>query len=208
MAKKPSRDMLTAGVVGSYLLASAWGILFVSALILLFVGSDDIGFQLGVNLAGIAIISGVLWVGGAVCEGIGWVGLGRLHVGLPRIIGWLEGSLPVASLVGVAIVSTAFRNAEAVVHGLIILQLLHYVLALAWLLPRRPRGRALPAVIGYALALIGGGTLYALALARVEPQVVMTTLVFIGLGGATIAHLSTGLFFASQRLLADSVNTF
>lgn len=208
MAKKPSRDMLTAGLVGSYLLASAWGILFISALIMLFVGSDNVGLQLGVNLAGIAIISGVLWVGGAICEGIGWIGLGRLHVGLPRVIGWLEGSLPVLSLVGLGIVTSAFRSAEAVAHGLIILQIAHYSLALAWLLPRRPRARALPAVIGYGLALAGGVGIYVLALVRAEPELVMTTLVFMGLGGATVAHLSTGLFFASQRLLADSVNTF
>ncbi|MBL8785433.1 MAG: hypothetical protein JNJ59_11060 [Deltaproteobacteria bacterium] len=209
MARKPSRDMLSAGLVGSYLLASVWGFIFILALLGLLDNGNIVDFFNGAVLIIFGFLCGMVWIGGAICEGIGWIGVGRLHDDMPRAIGWLEASLPILSVLTFFVqLGSNFHADFTVIHILIIFQLLHYLLAFAWLLTCKPRARSLPASIGYALALIGGGGLYALAVARADPQVYMTTLVLVGLGGATVAHLSTGLFFASQRVLVDSINTF
>jgi|GEM_PF-3323118 len=208
MAKKPSRDMLTTGLVGSYLLASAWGLMLLGTLVLLMGGMNSLDTQLGMTFGAFAVIAGLLWLGGAICEAIGWMGLGRLYPGLPGGIGWLEASLPVLTLVLFVVMVSLLDFVEAGAHFMAILQITHFLTAGLWMATHGPRRVTLPAAIGYGLALAGGCTLYALAIARSNPEVMGLVLLVIFLAGGTVAHLGTGVVFAKNRALADSVNTF
>lgn len=208
MAAKPSRDMLTAGLVGSYLLASAWGIMLLGTLIILLQGLSSFDAELGGTLAGFGAIAVLLWLGGAVCEGIGWIGLGRLYPGLPSFLGWLEGAMPVMALLALVVTLAMFDFNEGLAHFMILVQLAHFTLAFLWMLNHKPRRQTVGAVIGYGLGLAAGGTLYALALAQAEVESIALLLLVVLLAGGTIAHLSTGIFFGKSRALADSVNTF
>ena len=205
---RPSRDMLTTGLVGSYLLASAWSIMLLGTLVLLLGGvtslDESVGFAFGV----FAVIAGLLWLGGAICEGIGWIGLGRLYPGMPRWIGWLEAALPVMVLLVFAVMATVLDFIAAGVHFLALLAILQYVAAGMWMATHGPRAATLPAAIGYGLALAGGCTLYALALTQSDPEMFGLVLLVIFLAGGAIAHLGTGVLFSKNRALADSVNTF
>lgn len=205
---KPSRDMLTTGLVGSYLLASAWGIMLLGSIVVLFGGFKSLDASLGVTFAGFAVVAGILWLGGAICEAIGWVGLGRLYPGLPPWIGWLEGSLPVLTLLIFAVLVAMLDFSEGAAHFMVLLQITHFLLAFLWMVTHGPRGLTAPAAIGYGLALAGGVTLYALALTGTDIEIFGLVLLIALLSGGTIGHLATGLFFSKTRVIADSVNTF
>ena len=205
---KPSRDMLTTGLVGSYLLASAWGILLLGAVVVLVAGTQSLDAAMGATFAGFAVVAGLLWLGGAICEAVGWIGLARLYPGLAAGIGWLEGSLPVLTLIIFAISVSVLDFSEGTLHFLAIMQILHFGGALGWMLTHGPRGTTTPAAVGYGIALAGGITLYLLALTGTNPELLGLVLFVAFLAGGTAAHLATGLFFGRSRALADSVNTF
>lgn len=205
---KPSSSMLTTGLVGSWLLASAWAVMLLGAIVLLFTGVGTLDMQIGMSIGGFAVIAGLLWLGGAVCEGIGWIGLGRLHPGLPPVIGWLEAALPPLSLILFAVAITMLDLPDVIAHLMVILFLSHFLLAFVWMLRHGPRGLTVPAAIGYGLALAGGLTLYACALARVDVEAFALVLLVAFLTGGTAAHLATALLFSRSRALADSINTF
>jgi len=205
---KPSRDMLTTGLVGSYLLASAWGIMLLGAVVILVSGVNSLDASLGMAFGGFAIVAGILWLGGAICEAIGWIGLGRLYPGLPPWIGWLEGSLPVITLIIFAVLVAMLDFSEGAAHFMLWLQIAHFLGAFLWMVTHGPRGLTMPAAVGYGLALAGGLTLYALALTKTEIEIIGLILLVALLAGGTIGHLATGLFFGRTRVLADSVNTF
>lgn len=200
--------MLTTGLVGSYLLASAWGIMLLGTLVLLISGTSSLDQSMGLTFGAFAVIAGILWLGGAICEAVGWIGLGRLYPGLPRWIGWLEGSLPVLTLIMFVVMITVLDFVESGAHFLAILQITHFLTAGLWMATHGPRRVTLPAAIGYGLALAGGCSLYALAIARADPEVFGLVLLVVFLAGGTVAHLGTGTLFAKNRALADSVNTF
>lgn len=206
MAKKPSRDMLTAGVVGSYLMASAWSLVLLGVIVAIMGGiqSLETGWIFGI----FGVIAGLLWIGGAVCEGIGWIALGRLYPGTPPIIGWLEASLPVVGIIILTFAVTTFRAAPMMGHIVVVLQATHFLLAFLWLVTHGPRARNLPAGIGYGLALVSGVTLYILALSETRTEMGLIVLMFSYATGAAIAHFGTAVVLGKSRALADSVNTF
>ncbi len=205
---RPSRDMLTTGLVGSYLLASAWGLMLLGVIIILFQGTSSFDIAMGASMGGFAVVGGLLWLGGAVCEGVGWVGLGRLYPGLPTFVGWLEGSLPVLTLLILAVVVAMLDFSEGVAHVMMILQLTHFLLAMLWMLTHGPKRQTVPAAVGYGLAFVCGVVLYLLAMSGSNVETLGLLLVVALLAGGVMAHLATGLFFGKSRALADSVNTF
>lgn len=205
---RPSRDMLTTGLVGSYLLASAWGLMLLGVIIILIQGTSSFDMALGASMGGFAVVAGLLWLGGAVCEGIGWVGLGRLYPGLPTFVGWLEASLPVLTLLILAIVVAMLDFSEGVAHLMTTLQLTHFLLAMLWMLTHGPKRQTVPAAVGYGLTFACGVVLYLLAMSGSNVETLGLLLVVALLAGGVIAHLATGLFFGKSRALADSVNTF
>lgn len=208
MATKPSRDMLTTGLVGSYLLASAWGIMLLGTIVVLLGGMSKLDASLGMAFGGFAVVAGLLWLGGAICEAVGWVGLGRLYPGMPSWIGWIEGALPILTLIMTVVMITVLDFVEPGAHFLVVVQILHFLLAGLWMATHGPRGLTLPGAIGYALALIGGVTIYVLAMTRTDVETLALVLLVVFLTGGMIAHLATGIVFARSRALADSVNTF
>jgi len=208
LAIKPSRDMLTTGLVGSYLLASAWAIMLLGTIVVLLGGVNKLDANLGMAFGGFAVVAGLLWIGGAICEAVGWAGLGRLYPGLPSWIGWLEGSLPILTLIMVVVMITVLDFVEAGAHFLFALQVLHFLTAGLWMATHGPRGLTTPGAVGYALALAGGVTLYALAMTHTDIETLALVLLVMFLAGGMVAHLATGILFARSRALADSVNTF
>lgn len=206
MAKKPSRDMLTAGVVGSYLIASAWLIVLLGTIVAIMGGIQS--FEVGWVFGMFGVIAGLLWIGGAVCEGIGWIALGRLYPGTPPLIGWIEASLPVVGIFILTFAVTTFSAGPAMGHIVVLIQATHYFLAFLWLVTHGPRSRTLPAALGYGLALLSGATLYILALAEARAEMLLVVLLFTYSTGAAIAHFGTAIVLGKSRALADSVNTF
>ncbi len=206
MAKKPSRDMLTAGVVGSYLMASAWLIVVMGTIVAIMGGIRS--FEMGWVFGMLGVIAGLLLIGGTVCEGIGWIALGRLYPGTPALIGWLEAALPVIILFIFSFALTTFRADPAMGHVVVVLLATHLFLAFLWMVTHQTRARTLPAALGYGLALLSGVTLYILALAEARAEMLQVVLLFTYATGAAIAHFGTAIVFGKSRALADSVNTF
>lgn len=216
MAKKPSRDMLTTGLVGGYLLASAWGVLLSGVLIVLVGGGTGTMSALDVFESGFAtlmitlgIVFVLLWLGGVICEAIGWVALGRLYPGMAPVIGWIEGAIPILAIMLTGI-TLGLAEGGITGHVIIVMQLVHFALAGMWMVRHHhpPHTPTLPATLGYALALIGGLTLYVLGLAEQSAEIMTYVLLITLLAGATIAHLGTAIMFGRSRALADSLETF
>jgi hypothetical protein len=200
-----SPDMIVTGAVGSYLIGACWLILLLTVAFSSVNADRGLDFFMAVGI-GVGMVSILLWVGGCICEGIGWIGLRRLHPGLAGPVGWITVTLPATFFLFMMVGAAGLET--GVIHLLMLVQVALYVMILVFLFGRiGDRSRTLPAIVGFAIALVGILGFYVMALSErfLAGNIVF---LFIALTGMALGHLSLGNYFRYSAAMARSLDAF
>lgn len=214
MRTQQARGLLTTGIVGGWLTASAWAIATLVILFAVFAAAKTEmgGFDFAFGAGMFVLLALFVWLGGMVCTIVGWFGMATLHRGMGRLMAWLSIVVTALAVIVPSSVPTMGSKDSVVTLALVSMAVWvgYYVLnAIFWATRGRARGLARLSVVGSIITATAVAIMMVLGVGNAAAVSELTLIVLIAAPfGAVLAHLGCGLAMGRERQTAQELASF
>lgn len=197
------KSSLSAGVVGSHLMAGGWGVVLVGWTIAVVSGMRHFVSELTSTLLVMGFLGGTLWVAGSMSQAMGWLGLRVARGGNARAVAAFEVMLGASYLL---VPLLGFWGLPFLWLPAYIAVCVWHAVAAAWFFARADGPAARVARVAHLAASLG--LFLVLAFAEGASPLPLAIALAVGAVAALVAHLATARYMARARPWVEASEAF